>query len=169
MGAAEDEPRTSVVFDDPVPTGPAVAKASADDEECKTGCSLAKHSVPDFTEADYHEALAAYASAPVDVSSEGLDKLLFYGTRTKKLMQELGTEALPPSHVEFLRRELSRDHALVSLRLVDEAGTVRVAYGPTPVPLGVKQHLQPAGKDLQAMEFNGTVMRTGVNYLWSRY
>ena len=100
---------------------------------------------------------------------EALEKLLFYGIDTKKYLLEVGHGDLPAAHLAFLQKELKRDHAIVELRMVDDNEVVRVTYGPTSVPLGAKQHLAPVGENLQAMEFNGTVMRTGVNYLWSRY
>jgi hypothetical protein len=159
---------TYVTFEDPIPTGPAIKKKTKA-EECTTGCSLAKHKVPAFTPYDFEKTLAAYGTKPASEPSEELEKLLFYGSRTKQLIKEVGVADLPKAHLAFLEKELARDHAIVSLRLVDEHGQVRVNYGPTSVPFGVKQHLEPVGDDLQAMEFNGTVMRTGVNYLWSRY
>ena len=166
LGAEGDY--TLVTFEEPIPTGTAVKKKSAE-EECTTGCSLAKHSIPAFTPYDFEKTLAAYAALPASEESEELEKLLFYGSRTKQLIEEVGVADLPAEHLAFLTRELARDHAIVSLRLVDDDDVVRVSYGPTKVPFGEKQHLAPVGEDLQAMEFNGTVMRTGVNYLWSRY
>jgi hypothetical protein len=159
---------TEVVFDELIPTGPATKKKTSD-EECTTSCSLAKHKIPDFTPHDFEKTLAAYASRPATEVSEELEKLLFYGMDTKRFIKDVGTADLPAAHLAYLQKELKRDHAVVSLRMVDDNDVVRVSYGPTSVPLGAKQHLAPVGEDLQAMEFNGTVMRTGVNYLWSRY
>jgi hypothetical protein len=159
---------TLVTFEDPIPTGHAIKKKTSE-EECTTGCSLAKHTIPPFTPYDFEKTLAAYAALPATEVSEELEKLLFYGARTKQLIEEVGIADLPAEHLAYLQKELTRDHAIVSLRMVDEDDVVRVVYGPTSVPIGAKQHLAPVGEDLQAMEFNGTVMRTGVNYLWSRY
>ncbi len=160
---------TEVAFEVPEGTGP---KASADGtkEECTTSCSLAKHPVPPFDELDFEMARAKYAKAPAEAASEGLEALLFYGPDTERFLGELGYGSLSDEHRSVLTRELARDEAMVNLRLVDEAdGRVRAAYGPTLVPIGKKQHLATIGEGRLAMEFNGTVMRTGVNYLWSRY
>ncbi len=154
-----------VTFDEPMPEAP----GDESKEKCTTSCSLAKHKIPDFTPYDFEKTLAAYAAQPASEVSDELEKLLFYGIDTKEYLSEVGHAGLPTAHLEFLKRELTRDHATVELRLVDDNEVVRVSYGPTSVPLGAKQHLAPVGEDLQAMEFNGTVMRTGVNYLWSRY
>ena len=157
------ETYTEVIFEDPIPTG----QVKESKEKCTTSCSLAKHPIPDFSPRDFEKALASYAESPAAEASPALETLLFYGARSQEYIEQFGTTGLPAQHLAYLQRELSRDHAEVSLRLVDEAGRVRVSYGPTLVPLGQKQHLSP--NTLQAMEFNGTVMRTGVNYLWSRY
>ena len=144
--------------------------APAEGEACTTGCSLAKHAIPDFTEEMFAEALASYATSAATETSEALDTLLFYNKRTTELLDTLGHGPLSEDHVSFLRSELARDQAVVSIRMVDENGVVRVSYGPEKVSLGKKQHLAPSETgNLFAMEFNGTVMRTGLNYLWSRY
>ena len=164
QGEVSEEPYFEVVFDDPLPEPPPESK-----EKCTTSCSLAKHKIPDFTAYDFEKTMAAYAASSESETGEDLEQLLFYGADTVEYLKEMGAANLPLAHFDFLRRELTRDHAIIELRLVDDDEVVRVAYGPTLVPLGAKQHLLPVGKDLQAMEFNGTVMRTGVNYLWSRY
>lgn len=166
---AHAEPElVQVVFEDPIPPGPAKKKDKAA-EECTTSCSLAKHPIAPFAAADFEVAMQEYAKHDAEEPSEPLERLLFYGPDTRRFLETFGADALPAQHLRVLERELARDHAMVSLRLVDEADNVVVVYGPHSVPIGQKQHLAPVGDDLQAMEFNGTVMRTGVNYLWSRY
>ena len=163
--AVLDVPTVEIVA--PVPIGK-TPKAKAPGE-CTTGCSLAKHPIPDFTPDDYLAAVARYAKADADAAGAALEKLLFYGTRTEELMQRFGTSGLPAAHVSFLRRELSRRHAHVSIRLVDAGGRVRASHGPSRVPLGHKQHLHAVTLGNQSLEFNGTVMRVGLYHLWSRY
>jgi hypothetical protein len=121
-----ETPYTQVLFEDPIPTGP-VKKSKAEEEECTTGCSLAKHAIPDFTPYDFEKTLAAYAALPATQVSEELEKLLFYGSRTKQLLEEVGTADLPAGHLAYLQTELDRDQAVVSLRLVDDANVVRVS------------------------------------------
>lgn len=160
-----ESPILKVVFEDPVPTGP----PKLSDEECTTSCSLKKHPIPKFDYEDYRQALADYTKRPARDGGEALDQLLFHGSHTEDLIDVYGVGELPEEHKLYLSEQLSRRNAVVSLRMVEPDGTVRVSYGPMKVPLGQKQHLSPMGENLQAMEFNGTVMRTGVNYLWSRY
>lgn len=135
---------------------------------CQSGCSMKDHPIPPFTAEEFAATLAAYAAAPRDEAGEALDTLVFYGRRTVELMDLYGTEPLPPEHVAFLRRQLRRN-ALVALRIVDEHGVVRAEYGPEPVPFGIKQHLHGRTEDLEPLEFNGTVVRVGLNTIWSRY
>ena len=146
-----------------------VAPAQGNPEACRTGCSLAKHDIPAFTRGDFEKALRAYAQEPAEASSSALDTLLFYGPDTRHFIDKHGTGALPAGHAAFLKRQLERDHAIVEIRMVEASGRVRIAYGPARVPLGQKEHLQPQGHDLQPLEINGTVMRTGLYHLWSRY
>jgi hypothetical protein len=165
-----DTTGNEIVVDIVVPESKVATLAERNkDGACASGCSLKNHPVPPFTAAQFGEALADYATRVPDESSEPLDTLLFYGKRTLELIDEYGTAPLPESHVEFLRRELSRSHAYVALRLVDEHGVVRAQYPDTRVPIGVKQHLKPEMTNLHPVEFNGTVMRVGLSYVWSRF
>ena len=144
--------------------------AAKEGEACTTGCSLAKHAIAEFTVDNFRDALRNYAEFAPWQESEPLDTLLFYNKRTLEYLDSEGSEPLSPEHVAFLRRELARENAIVTIRMVDEHGVTRVTYGPEKVPLGQKQHLAPTEVgNLFAMEFNGTVMRTGLYHLWSRY
>jgi hypothetical protein len=134
------------------------------------GCSIGKHHIPPYTDEVFREAMDGYAKEPYWQQSDGIDTLLFYGDETLEKLEQFGTEPLSPEHLAFLRRELSRTHAVVHIRVVDERGEVRVEYGPERVPLKVKEHLEAKDNgNLYAMEFNGTVARTGLYHLWSRY
>lgn len=169
-GQSNAGPRVEIVAPKP-PGGEAVGSpgTASDPEACQTGCSLAKHDIPPFRRGDFEKALRAYARDPATAPGEALEKLLFYGKETRSYIARHGTGALPAEHLAFLTRELRRRHAIVEIRMIDESGQVRVAYGPQRVPLGQKEHLQPKVRDLQPLEINGTVMRTGLYHLWSRY
>ncbi len=156
---------SEVVVDIIVPGGD---KAKDDKGDCASGCSLKKHPVPHFTAELFTEALAAYAGAPVDQESEPLNTLLFYGVRTEELIESYGTGPLSERHAAFLARELTRRFAYTEIRMVEPDGTIRALVAQR-VPIAIKQHLHPEVKDLQPIEFNGTVMRVGLNTVWSRY
>lgn len=140
--------------------------------KCHGGCSLKKHHVPPFTETDYLNTIDDYAAEPdPTVSSASLEKLLFYRELTLERLDTLGTGALSERHLAFLRRELSRAHVIVSMRMVDLAdGAVHVALEPTAVPIAHKEHLHPQLLgNLQPFEMNGTPMRVGLGHIWARY
>lgn len=136
--------------------------------ECASGCSLKKHPVPHFTSELFTDALAAYAEAPVDQEGEALNTLLFYGTRTEELIESYGTGPLSEAHRAFLARELTRRFAYTEIRMVELDGSIRASVSQR-VPIAIKQHLHAEVKNLQPIEFNGTVMRVGLNTVWSRY
>jgi hypothetical protein len=160
------EPTVEIV----TPTTPAPHHEVTTPGGCHSGgCSLAKHPIPEFSAADFRDALAEYALAPADSPSPALEKLLFYGSRTRELIDRYGEGTLPAAHSELLRRELARTHALVAMRMIDDAGAVVAAYEPEAVPIGVKQHLHTNSDAVQPFEMNGTVMRVGLSHLWSRY
>ncbi len=166
---ADNTEYSEVSIEVPQGSGPQPMNAE-DKEECTTSCSLAKHPIPPLTELDFEQVRDQYARADPEHDGQDLETLLFYGARTEELFEQLGYGELSVRHQAVLRRELSRQSARVSLRLVgEEDNKVQAAYGPSLVPIGKKQHLATVGEGLLAMEFNGTVMRTGVNYLWSRY
>lgn len=148
---------------------PAQKAEVRDDSDCPSGCSLKSHDVAPFTVEQYREALSAYAAGPVNSESDSLDTLLFYGERTRELITRYGAGPLSKDHLEFLRRELTRSHALVAIRIVDAAGRVRANLPWKRVPFGHKQHLHPKTVDIQEMSFNGSVMRTGLGHIWARY
>ena len=141
---------------------------SGEDEKCTTGCSLKKHPLPPYGRGDFARARYQYAQEAPEAASEALETLLFFAGTTRNFLDDMGYGPLSPAHREVLDRELARA-AIVQIRMVDDSGRVRVAYGPQRLPFGVKQHLHPVDHDLQPLEFNGTVMRTGLNYIWSRY
>ncbi|RMH42971.1 MAG: hypothetical protein D6689_06495 [Deltaproteobacteria bacterium] len=158
-----------VVVDIVAPAPVAPPKAAGDDGNCASGCSLKNHPVPPFTPEQFADALAAYQRQPVAADGDALDTLLFYGRRTRELIDLFGTDPLDDAHRTWLLRELSRTHARVSIRVIDEHGAVRALVDGQRVPIGIKQHLHAQVKDLQPLEFNGTVMRVGLNTVWSRY
>lgn len=159
-----------VDIDYPEPLAVKKTKSGSDDEDCRTGCSLAKHDIPPFTYAQFDKALADYAKAEPDAPSKALETLLFYRIETEGFLEAHGKGPLSDSHLAFLKKELAVKHARVSIRVVDGAGKVRVQLKDVLVPLGVKQHLKPKALDgTQPLEFNGTVMRVGLYHLWSRY
>ncbi len=182
----EPPPRIEIV----VPTPPKEKHVSKE-QACSSGCSMKSHPVPPFTVAQFSATLAAFAKQPIPrfaaETTLEIDRLLFYGKRTRELLSELderarkggatkgalekaaGSVKLSTAHRRWLERQLRYTHAEVTLRIVDDRGRERARLPWTRVPFGDKRHLHPRTIDIQPMTFNGTVMRTGMGHIWARY
>lgn len=148
---------------------PALPTSPASSAECATGCAVGNHPIEPLSADDYRSALRGLAAGGSDERARALETLLFHGTRTSELMERLGTGRLDGEDAALLRRELSRTHARLSLRLVDESGTVRARVDRARFPIGVKEHVHATGSvDLPAPEVSGTVHRTAPHHLWTR-
>ena len=134
------------------------------DPDCKT-CSDHGEAVGVLTRAEFRVLLAQFAAVPVGCESDALDALLFHGARTRTLVAQ--SHGLAASHRAYLERELSRDHARLSVRVVAEDGTERIRLDRR-VPLDIKQHLHGTTRGLQNPEISGTVRRVGLDYVWGR-
>ena len=85
------------------------------------------------------------------------------------MLARLGADGLDQQRLRFLRRELSRTQARLSVRIVDGEGVQRVRLGPVTMPLGIKQHLHAdVCRRMQPPEISGTVYRVGQDHLWAR-
>lgn len=136
---------------------------------CDTGCSAASSAIDELSVEEYLALIEAWAADPDREGGRALETLLFHGAQVPGLAAFHGTGSLRGSDVAYLLREVARDHALLSVRLVNEAGEERLRLGPARVPLGEKQHLFPEHlSDLQPPEVSGTVRRVGVDHLWAR-
>ena len=153
------------------------------DQVCASGCSASRHPTDRLSKREYQrlinqvttEAMSAQSnksaasaeSHPAD-SSLALDTLLFYGRQTSKMIQRYGTFELPVTVAESLKRELKYTHALLSIRVVDEAGETRSWLAPTKVPFDRRHVFSMEAKRLQPLVTSGTVKRVGRDHLWTR-
>jgi len=137
-------------------------------EVCATGCAALPALDRDLSADEFERLLAAYAVQPMSGESAALEALLFHGAAAGALLDTLGGE-LDAEREAFLRRELTRTHARLDVRITDETGVVRLHLGDTLIPLGEKQHLHPHDtNNLQTPEVSGTVHRVGLKHLWAR-
>ncbi|GAB4161918.1 MAG: hypothetical protein Tsb009_39080 [Planctomycetaceae bacterium] len=135
---------------------------------CASGCAASRHPTSVLTESQFETLLARFATEPISENSPALEKLLYYGRQTQQWIARRGTGPLEPKKSEFLRRELSRTHALISFRIVDEHGVVRTSLPPTRVPLDRRHVFKMEVKDLPPLITSGTVKRVGLHHLWTR-
>ena len=135
---------------------------------CAGGCSLAAHDVPTLSDADYRRLLEDFAAASEDVEGGALDTLLFHGADVRAFL-EREPITMSAERLALLDRELSRTHARVFLRVIDDEGKVHTQVDGARVPLDEKQHLAGSNPSLlRPHEFNGTVKRVGQHHLWTR-
>jgi hypothetical protein len=113
--------------------------------------------------------LAAYQHEPIDRESDAFDELLYFGAQTRfQLRNESLRKLLDTEHLMLLNRELSRERAMVSIRLLDQHGKVRAECPATEVPQHVRQVFECDVYDLQPLVCSGTVKRVGKNHIWQR-
>lgn len=138
-------------------------------ESCSTGCSTTSHPIRPLTDGDFRRLVAGLAGGSDVERRTAMETLLFHGTQVRDLVARLGLEALGEERGRTLRRELSRTHARLWLRLVDEEGVLRASVDGARMPVGQKEHIHATTtRDLQPPEVSGTIHRTGVDHLWIR-
>jgi len=175
--------------DPPVKTGPSSSPSDLSDatapsdrgkssgkgvfpsEACTIGgCSIGHHTIPALKRKQYNRLLQSFREQPVSPESNAFEKLLYYGKQTRAFINSYGTDPLGERRSRALKRELTRTHALVSIRVTDEDGTIRLRTQRKKVPLGKSKHFPiKQTTNLKPPELSGTVYRTGVKHLWARY
>lgn len=135
---------------------------------CASGCAANAAPTKPLTQAEFQRLMAAFAQEPMTDDSEALAHLLYYGRQTRVFLKKEGHAPLDDERAAFLRKELARDHALVSFRLVDEHGKLWAYHPPRRVPLDIRHEFFPDAYGIQPFETSGTVKRTRLNHLWQR-
>ena len=138
------------------------------EQVCASGCAASRHPTPELKVAAFQKLMAAYRLEPMDSTSPALESLLFYGRQTQQLIRQHGTTSLDAARAEFLAQELSRTHATVALRIVDQQGVVRTHMPSTRVPLDRRHVFDMENTDLPPLITSGTVKRVGLHHLWTR-
>jgi hypothetical protein len=135
---------------------------------CSSGCAPHNHPTADLTAAKYRALVERFSGEPMDETSLALESLLYFGRQTRLLAAREGISPLTADRADFLRRELSRTHARIAIRLVDEAGKVRAWAPPTRVPLDRRHVFEMEVEGVQPLITSGTVKRVGLYHLWNR-
>jgi len=132
-------------------------------------CGDARHPTPPLLKADYDRLLAQYALEPIQESA-ALDALCYYGIQTRDMLAQFGTGTLDKEREEFLRREVRRTHAFLSVRVIDEHGVVRVSMMRKRVQFDRRSHHEvDEVVDVVPPEISGTVKRVGLYHIWARF
>jgi hypothetical protein len=137
-------------------------------EVCSSGCAVSRHPTGELTAPVFRGLLSQFAREPMDETSRAFETLLFYGPQAKKLLDSEGSAPLDPVRASVLRGELSRTHARIAIRVLDEHGAVRTSLPPTRVPLDRRHVFVMDTHKVQPLETSGTVKRVGLYHLWNR-
>ena len=160
FGRPDLEPIPPPIAHRPVPEQPPA---------CAAGCAADPAPIPLLGLKTFNDLLDAFADDPMTGESDALETLLFHGERALELLRRGGAGPLDDERAAFLQRELTRTHALVEVRLVDEAGRERARFQPHRVLLGERVHTGfDETFDLQPLDYSGTVRRVGLHHLWTR-
>jgi hypothetical protein len=136
---------------------------------CSSSCATSNTASPILPDTEIESLLARFATEPMASGSEALETLLFHGAQVQEFLIGRQTSPLDPERRRFLQAELSRTHAIISVRLVDEHGVERLSLEPRRIPLDIKQHLvADQATRIQPAEISGTVKRVGLHHLWAR-
>lgn len=136
---------------------------------CATGCAVSHHPSPRLSVEECETLLRDYQASAVDRSGPALDSLLYFGAQTcRHLIYEPSRRLLDQEHLRFLTRELSREQAIVSIRVVDEHQQVHAELPATEVPQHIRQVFTLDAKDLPSLVCSGTVKRVGLHHVWQR-
>jgi hypothetical protein len=135
---------------------------------CASGCAASSHPTEKLTEEVFRRLLSQYAHDPIDETSLALETLLYYGRQSQAMLRQLGGQPLDTLREEVLRKELTRQHAKVQIRVVDEEGEVRSSLPATRVPLDRRHVFSMKVNRVQPLVTSGTVKRVGLYHLWTR-
>ena len=133
---------------------------------CASGCAASNHATPELKRPAFNRLLATYQRGPLDETNAALESLLFYGRQSDLFLKS--TEVSSSEHGAFLRQQLQKTHALLSFRVVDEEGIVRVEMKQTRVPLDRRHVFDMETHNIQPLVTSGTVKRVGLHHLWTR-
>jgi len=152
---------------DLIGSGRAIAHPHGE-QVCASGCAASRHPTPPLTWAKFQQLLAQWKQEPLGEPTPALEALLFYGRQSLVYLRRVPPEALNEKRRRFLEEQLRRTHVVVSFRVVDEHGVVRVFLPPTRVPLDIRHEYLMDAHDLQPLVTSGTVKRVGLYHLWQR-
>ncbi|GEM_PF-1815200 len=138
------------------------------EQVCASGCAASRHPTPPLSWAKFQRLLEKWKQEPLGRPTPGLEQLLFYGRQSLVYLRRVAPEALEEKRRQFLQQQLQRTHVVVSFRVVDRQGVVRVYLPPTRVPLDIRHEYLMDTHDLQPVVTSGTIKRVGLYHLWQR-
>ncbi len=138
------------------------------DQVCASGCAVSRHPTKELAKTAYRRLLEQFLREPISEDSPALESLLFFGRQTQQMIAEHGIGPLDSERAEVLQKELTRTHAKITIRVVDENGVVRSSLPWTSVPLDRRHVFSMNVNKVQPLVTSGTVKRVGLHHLWTR-
>ena len=138
------------------------------EEVCASGCAASRHPTEELNEEHFNELMVEFSSQPLTEDSPALEQLLYFGPQARKLIEKNGFGPLDSERATFLWEELETARAKISIRVIDETGTIRVWLDPTMVPFDRRHVFKMETENLQPLVTSGTVKRVGLNHIWVR-
>ncbi len=135
---------------------------------CASGCAASNHPTKELTTSGFRQLMTQCAAGPLDETNQAFETLLFFGRQTRVMLEREGYGPLNPEQARTLWRELSRTHARISIRVIDEHRVVRSSLKPTRVPFDRRHVFDMDTNNLQPLVTSGTVKRVGLHHLWTR-
>ena len=135
---------------------------------CASGCAASRHPTGVLSDFRYWDLISEVDNGPMAETNEALEELIFFGSQTRRQINENGFGNLNASWAGFLSEQLPCSHAKISIRVTDENGGVRTWVEPTLVPFDRRHVFKMKTNSLQSLVTSGTVKRVGLNHAWIR-
>ncbi|MBZ0135276.1 MAG: hypothetical protein K8I27_02745 [Planctomycetes bacterium] len=134
-----------------------------------SSCGDARHPTPPLLLEDYKQLLKQYGLEPM-TESAALDSLCYYGVQTRDMVKQHGVFGLDAEREAFLREEITRTHAFLSVRVIDENGVVRVSMMRKKAAFDQRSHHEiDSAVGVIPPEISGTLKRVGLYHIWARF
>ena len=135
---------------------------------CASGCAASRHPTKELTQRHYQQLLSEVKIEPMDRTNNALESLLFFGSQTRKMIENNGVGDLDSKRAEFIWNELKVTHARLAIRVTDENGMVRTWLDPAEVPFDRRHVFEMKTNGVQSLVTSGTVKRVGLDHVWVR-
>lgn len=136
---------------------------------CASGCALSRHPTERLTKQRFDRLIQRLVVDADD--AEAIDELLYFGPQSALALKTSRT-SVTNFHgnelIQKLKRELSRRHAIVELRLVAESGNTLADLPAQTVPMDIRHEFDLHEHGIPQLLASGTVKRVGRYRLWCR-
>jgi hypothetical protein len=140
------------------------------DQICASGCAASRHPTETLTIERFKKLAVEFDNSNVNGDQDclmALETLLYFGPQTRRMLDRF-PRVISGKNRLALTEQLKTTHARISIRVVDEFGTIRSWIPPTRVPFDRRHVFEMESINLQPHVASGTVKRVGIDRLWTR-